>query len=126
MATMSTQFFPSEGGLMNWFTALTAFGLLLLAADVPSRAADAPNVAGAWEYKDPASGITVTFLLNPDGSGKFADQAIRYTVEADKLQLVADGEKLTYNFKLDGDTMTVSGGDLDKPRRLHAKRWRAR
>lgn len=100
---------------MNWFTALTAFGLLLLAADVPSRAADAPNVAGAWEYKDPASGITVTFLLNPDGSGKFADQAIRYTVEADKLQLVADGEKLTYNFRLDGDTMTVSGGDLDKP-----------
>src|SRR6266566_6851673 len=100
---------------MNWFVALPAFCLLLLATELPSLAADNPNVAGAWVYKDPASGVTVTFILNADGSGKFADQAIRYTVEGDKLQLVSDGEKLTYNFKLEGDTMTVSGGDLEKP-----------
>src|SRR6266700_3202250 len=100
---------------MNWFVALPAFCLILLATELPSLAADTSNVAGNWEYKDPASGVTVTFILNADGSGKFADQPIRYTVEGDKLQLVADGEKLTYNFMLDGDTMTVSGGDLDKP-----------
>jgi hypothetical protein len=100
---------------MNPLVTLLALGLFLLANAVPSLAADAPNLVGTWEYKDPASGVTLTFLLNPDGSGKFADQPIRYTVEGDKLQLVADGEKITYNFKLDADTMTVSGGDLDKP-----------
>lgn len=81
-----------------------------------ARAADAPAVAGVWEYKDPAvAANSITFTLNPDGTGKVDDDAVTYTVTGNTIKIITGGETAAYTFKIDGDTMTVSGGDLDKP-----------
>jgi hypothetical protein len=79
-----------------------------------ATAQDQPNLAGAWEHKG-ANGETITFTLNPDGSAKIDDEAAKYTVSGNTIAVVLAGETIRYTFKLDGDTMTVSGGDLDKP-----------
>src|SRR4051794_1122932 len=91
---------------------------LLLVVFVASnaRAADAPTVAGVWEYKDPAvAANSITFMLNPDGTGKVDNDAVTYTVAGNTIKIVTGGETVAYTFKIDGDTMTVAGGDLDKP-----------
>jgi hypothetical protein len=90
-------------GLVVMFT-LSAMG-----QDAPP-----PGVAGTWEHKGVA-GETITFILNPDGSAKIDDDAAKYTVAGNTISVVIDGETIRYTFKLEGDAMTVSGGDLDKP-----------
>ena len=78
----------------------------------PARAAE-PSVAGVWEHK--AGLETITFALNPDGTGKIDDEACKYVVQGDRIVITTGDDKVTYSFKIDGDTMTVSGGDLDQP-----------
>ena len=89
--------------------------VLLALLTLPARAADAPNVVGSWEYRDPNNGVTITFNLNPDGTGKVVDDDIKYTVAGDRINVVINGDTIAYTFKLDGETMTVSGGDLERP-----------
>jgi hypothetical protein len=97
----------------NWLGTTLACALLWLSAT--TFAADAPGVAGVWEYKDPVAVNSITFTLNPDGTGKVDDDACTYTVAGDTIKVVIGGDTVSYTFKLDGDRMTVSGGDLDKP-----------
>ena len=89
---------------------LFTFCLALFA--IRALAADAPNVAGVWEYKDPVAANSITFTLNPDGTGKVDDDAVTYTVAGNTIKVVTGGETVAYTFKIDGDTMTVSGGTL--------------
>src|SRR5437899_2814527 len=91
--------------------------LLVVFVTTNARAVDAPaSVAGVWEYKDPAvAANSITFTLNPDGTGKVDEDAVTYTVAGNTIKIVTGGETVAYTFKIDGDTMTVAGGDLDKP-----------
>jgi hypothetical protein len=88
---------------------------LVLFFAIRALAADAPAIVGVWEYKDPVAANSITFTLNPDGAGKVDDDAVTYTVAGNTIKIVTGGETVAYTFKIDGDTMTVSGGDLDKP-----------
>ena len=97
----------------KWLGTAVACALLWLFST--AFAADAPGVAGVWEYKDPVAVNSITFTLNPDGTGKVDDDACTYTVAGDTIKVVIGGDTVSYTFKLDGDRMTVSGGDLDKP-----------
>src|SRR5690348_8844327 len=83
----------------------------------PARAgADAPNVSGVWEYKDPgAAANSITITLNADGTGKLDQEAIRYSIDGNTLNVVTGGDTVSYTFKIEGDTMTISGGDLERP-----------
>jgi hypothetical protein len=87
---------------------------LILALTLPTLAQDQPNLTGTWEHKG-ANGETITFTLNPDGSAKIDDEAAKYTVNGNTISVVLAGETIRYTFKLEGDAMTVSGGDLDQP-----------
>jgi hypothetical protein len=94
---------------------LAGFCLAMVLA-APAFAVDAPSVAGVWEYKDPAvAANSITFTLNADGTGKVDDDAVTYTVAGNTIKIVTGGETVAYTFKIEGDTMTVAGGDLDKP-----------
>src|SRR4051794_34262567 len=108
---------------MNIFTSWTrtirvllGLSITLVVVAAPALAADAPSVAGVWEYKDPAvAANSITFTLNADGTGKVDDDAVTYTVAGNTIKIVTGGETVAYTFKIEGDTMTVAGGDLDKP-----------
>ncbi len=101
-----------------------AAGLVLAAAVAvvhptlvrPALAAE--PIVGTWENQG-ADKLVVTF--DAGGTGKMNDSAIRWSVAGQKLTLVADGDTHEYTFKLDGDTLVVSGGDLDAPLTLKRK-----
>src|SRR5260221_8843248 len=93
--------------------AVFSFGLVLFATR--AFAADVPSVAGVWEYKDPVVANSITFTLNADGTGKVDDEAVRYTVVGDKINIVTGGDTIAYTFKITGDTLklTMPGGAGD-------------
>lgn len=71
------------------------------------------KIHGNWISND--FGYQMSLLLNPDGTGELDDEAIRFTVQNNTLAITQDGEKTTYSFLLSGNSLTVSGGDLEQP-----------
>src|SRR5687768_1207836 len=93
----------------------TFVGALLLAQAHAAFAVDGEQLAGTWEYYDAAAGETYRFVLNADGTGTVDDEAVTYTVSGNKVRIKMEDEVLEYAVALKGDTLTVSGGDLDGP-----------
>ncbi|MEZ0228828.1 MAG: hypothetical protein ACAI25_09400 [Planctomycetota bacterium] len=99
-----------------------AAGLVLAAAIVvvvsarPALAAD--PLIGTWENQG-ADKLVVTF--DAGGAGKMNETSIKWSLAGQKLTLVAEGDTHEYTIKLDGDTLVVSGGDLDAPMTLKRK-----
>ena len=58
-------------------------------------------------------------MVRGDSSAQFGEQVARWRVVGDSIWMtLGDGVWSVYGMKLDGDHMTISGGDLDKPVRL--------
>lgn len=53
-------------------------------------------------------------ILNKSGEGELDGEAIRFTVSGNKLIIDVSGETLSYNYVLEGNKLTVSGGDLEQ------------
>ncbi len=75
--------------------------------------AQEPGLVGSWQTKDSELVIRVTF--NPDGTGTLDGTPIKYSVKGAQLIVNEEGTINNYTFKLTGDVMVVSGGDLDSP-----------
>jgi hypothetical protein len=71
------------------------------------------NLVGTWEHTDGAT--TIALVFNADGTGSMAGDAIKYTVAGNTLAMIVGMDVIKYTIRQDGDAMTVSGGDLDKP-----------
>src|SRR5262245_58146352 len=78
-------------------------------------AQEAAPMQDTWESKDAAGQTTMTLVLGAEGKGSLQGNAITYTVSADKLTITDQGETIFYKFKLEGDTLTIAGGDLAQP-----------
>jgi len=71
---------------------------------------------GSWQTKDSAdSAVVIRLTLNPDGTGTLDNTRIKYSVRGAQLIVNEEGTINNYAFKLNGDEMVVSGGDLDAP-----------
>lgn len=80
---------------------------------VRANAAD-PTIVGTWEHRS-ASGQVLVVTFDADGTGKMNDTRMDYTVTGDRLTISVAGSAVAYSLKLDGDTLVISGGDLDAP-----------
>lgn len=71
------------------------------------------GLTGAWQFSE--GGITLTLKLNPDQTGSLNGDSFKYTVSGNRL-LVQDnaGDAAAYTFTLNGDLLTVSGGNLPR------------
>src|SRR4249920_2126171 len=69
------------------------------------------KIYGLWQNAQ--FGYQMTLMLNPDGSGEFDGQAIKFTTQGNKLSITVDGTTTGYTYVLNGNSMTLSGGDLD-------------
>ena len=87
--------------------------MALITVCVASASAQEPNLVGSWQTKDSDLVMRVTF--NPDGTGLLDNVAIKYTVRGDKLMVNEEGTINNYTFKLNGDVLVVSGGNLESP-----------
>jgi hypothetical protein len=88
-----------------------AFVLILLIISVAS--AQSESLVGSWQTRDSAVDLRVTF--NPDGTGLLDGTPIKYTVRGTQLVVNESGAVNNYSFRLDGDVLVVSGGNLDAP-----------
>jgi hypothetical protein len=95
--------------------------VLLLAAVLAPAAlgAQAPSVVGTWEasLKDAKrSDAPRIVIVRQDSSASYGTETVRWrTIGAKTLMLALGGEWVSYDFKLSGNKLTLSGGDLEKP-----------
>jgi len=72
------------------------------------------RLEGKWQAK--TEDEIRNIIVRGDSSAQFGDQVARWRVVADSLWLtLGDGVWQVYGMKLDGDKLTLSGGDLEKP-----------
>ena len=90
---------------------LLTFSLALSAAVLGAQSAQ--GLAGTWHSSQ--YGFTMVLVLNADGTGTFDDEPIKYRVQGTRLSVTEDGDITNYTFALAGTTLTLSGGDLDRP-----------
>lgn len=91
---------------------------VLVAMAAPARA-QAPSVVGTWEasLKDAKrSDAPRTVIVRPDSSASYGTETVRWRIIGAKtLMLALGGEWVSYDFKISGTRLTLSGGDLEKP-----------
>ncbi|HKV75611.1 MAG TPA: hypothetical protein VJN95_13915 [Gemmatimonadales bacterium] len=94
--------------------------LVLIAFLVPRMLhAQAPTVVGTWEasLKDAKrQDAPRTVIVRADSSASYGTETVRWRVTGPKtLMLALGGEWVSYDFKISGAKLTLSGGDLEKP-----------
>src|SRR5207245_8640915 len=72
------------------------------------------RLEGKWQAKGEDEGRNI--MVRSDSSAQFGDQVARWRVVGDSLWItLGDGVWQVYGMKLEGDKLTLSGGDLEKP-----------
>ena len=84
---------------------------ILCVANAPAQ--QTPVLLGSWETK--GSELVIRVIFKPDGTGTLDGAPIKYTVRGTDLTVDEGGTINHYTFKLSGDELVVSGGDLDAP-----------
>lgn len=71
------------------------------------------RLAGTWENYE--AGVTHKLILQTDGSGVLDGEALHYKVEGSLIIIATANETLAYTYQIQGNQLTVSGGDMDAP-----------
>jgi len=89
-----------------------AAGLTLLLA--APAAAQTPRIEGRWQAR--TSEAIHHIMVRGDSSAQFGEQIARWRAVGDSLWLtIGDGVWMVYGMRLQGDRLTLSGGDLEEP-----------
>jgi hypothetical protein len=98
--------------------------ILLLAATIPAdadaqlRPPASTSILGTWRFDlqqgDKKEGPR-TVIVREDSSASYGEETARWRIVGDSLWLAIGGEWEVYGFKLRGNRMTLSGGDLTDP-----------
>lgn len=84
---------------------------VLASAQIGAKTQQGNKLVGIWQNSQ--FGYQMTLLLNADGSGEFDGETIKYTNQANKLSLVQNGQTTVYTYVLQGNNLTLSGGDIE-------------
>ncbi|MCE7863838.1 MAG: hypothetical protein DYG99_09885 [Bacteroidetes bacterium CHB5] len=84
---------------------------LFVIAQIGAKTQSGGKLSGIWQNNQ--FGYQMTLMLNADGSGEFDGEPIRYSSQATKLSIIQNGQTTVYTFSLQGNSLTLSGGDLD-------------
>ena len=68
---------------------------------------------GSWITYDADHQMIIVF--NQDGTADLDGDVVKYKTEGNKLVVTVDGETEKYTFKLDGNSLIISEGDLEQP-----------
>ena len=94
---------------------LAYLGALALSCLAPPGAVgqEPPDITGQWQAETPDGPQVVT--VRPDSTASFGEESVRWRVAADTIFILFGDEWVGYNFLLEGDALTLSGGDLMDP-----------
>ncbi len=87
--------------------------LVLTIVAAPVGGQSGPPVAGTWQVETPDG--PQSLVVRPDSSASFGDETVRWRMVADTMFIAFGDEWVGYNYLLQGDTLTFSGGDLEEP-----------
>ncbi|MGH7615057.1 MAG: hypothetical protein ACREMW_13570 [Gemmatimonadales bacterium] len=95
-----------------------AFMLVVLTLTASTLAAQArarqPRLDGKWEANTDDGPRLI--MVRADSSAQFGDQVARWRLVGDSVWFaMGDGVWSVYGWKIAGDKLTISGGDLDNP-----------
>lgn len=93
---------------------ILAFGFALWFAAI---AFANPALHGSWSAAN-VQGRPLKVDFAADGSGRINDQPMRWQALGGALFIQQNGRVASYGFKIDGDKLHVSGGDLAQPATL--------
>lgn len=75
--------------------------------------AQLPDLSGTWRVETPDGPQEV--VIRADSSASFGEDIVRWRLEPDSLHLALGDEWMVYAVKVEGNKMTLSGGDLEEP-----------
>jgi hypothetical protein len=79
-----------------------------------TAAAQAPRLEGKWQAR--TTEAIHHIMVRADSSAQFGEQVARWRVVSDSLWLtIGDGVWMVYGLRIQGDRLTLSGGDLEEP-----------
>lgn len=90
--------------------------LLAMLSAVPPATAQSGSpgaLAGAWQMDTPDG--TKTVIVRPDSTASFGEETVWWRLHGDLLYIALGDEWLGYTYKLAGERLTLSGGDLEEP-----------
>ncbi|MBS1506678.1 MAG: hypothetical protein JSS79_08535 [Bacteroidetes bacterium] len=70
------------------------------------------KIYGVWQNSQ--QGFQMVLILNTDGKGEFDGQPIQFTVQPNVLSITSEGITTRYTYQLNGNALTLSGGDLEQ------------
>ncbi len=91
--------------------------LLLVAAVPPVQAQKTVDITGTWRVDagaDTKNGPREV-IIRADSSASWGKEVVRWRLKEDKISIVLGGEWETHKIRLKDNTITLSGGGLDKP-----------
>ena len=84
---------------------------LALSAQIGAKVQQQGKIFGLWQNSQ--FGYQMTLMLNENGTGEFDGETIKFTTTANKLSISQAGQTTAYAYSLQGNSLTLSGGDLD-------------
>jgi hypothetical protein len=92
---------------------LVAVSLVSLVPVCVGAQSPTADISGTWEAETPDGPQTV--IVRSDSSASFGEETVRWKLLADTIYIEFGDEWVGYNFLLQGDLLTLSGGDLEEP-----------
>ncbi len=80
-------------------------------AQIGAKAHQQSKIYGLWQNSQ--FGYQMTLMLNADGSGEFDGEMIKFVTVGNALSITQNGVTTKYNFNLQGNSLALSGGDLE-------------
>lgn len=71
------------------------------------------KIYGIWQTSE--AGFQMTLILQENGTGELDGDEIKFTTQGNKLSVTQDKETMVYTYALQGNSLKLSGGDLDTP-----------
>jgi hypothetical protein len=100
---------------------LLAIVLAALPLAAQTKSAPVPAFLGTWKL-DPQSTASqrkaapATVVVRADSSASYGKETVRWRLpKKDMIALALGGEWVTYKYRVKGQRMTLSGGDLTEP-----------
>lgn len=96
-------------------TATLAALLCMAPAAAAAQAADAAawGLVSTWEARTPDGNQQI--VVHRDLTVSFGEETVRWRVSADTIFIEFGDEWVGYRLRLEGDSFTLSGGDLEEP-----------
>lgn len=80
-------------------------------AQIGAKVQQQGKIYGLWQNNQFT--YQMVLLLNSDGSGEFDGESIKFKTQGNTLSIAVGGTTTDYSIKLQGNSLTLSGGDLD-------------